>query len=383
MWRGQDSHILFIFVGMRIEQTLTLGELLSEVREGVSDLFPERVWVKAEISSVNARSNGHCYMELCESEDGRGVTAKARAVIWRTRYFALSSYFREATGSDLKAGMTILAGVIVSYSELYGLSLTIEEIEPQFTLGEAELQRRRTIARLEEEGLIEKQKELDFPALPYRLAVVSARDAAGYGDFRRHLSENEYGFAFEVVLFEATMQGDMAPDSIVDALGRVETSQMAFDAVLIMRGGGSALDLACFDDYGLCFTIANFPIPVFTAIGHDRDVHVADLVAFESVKTPTALADVFIDALSMEDERIAGFASRLKVAFSTKIGSMESRLVMLEQRIKGADPRNVLSRGYALVADGKGIVLKKAAGIKSGDWIKVMFEDGEVNCKVE
>lgn len=368
---------------MGIERTLTLGELLSEVREGVSDLFPERVWVKAEISSVGVRPNGHCYLELCESGDGRGVTAKARAVIWRNRYFAIAGYFREATGSDLKAGMTILAGVIVSYSELYGLSLTIEEIEPQFTLGETELQRRRTIARLEEEGLLERQKDLAFPALPYRLAVISARDAAGFGDFKRHLSENEYGFAFEVVLFEATMQGDTAPGSIVDALGAIETDPRQFDAVLIMRGGGSALDLACFDDYGLCFTIAEFPLPVFTAIGHDRDVHVADLVAFESVKTPTALADVFVDALALEDERIAGFASRLRVAFATKVAAMESRIGMLEQRIRGADPRNVLSRGYALVADGRGIILKKAAGLRPGDRIRVMFEDGEVNCKVE
>lgn len=362
---------------------MTLGELLSEVREGVSDLFPERVWVKAEISSVGVKANGHCYMELCESDGGGGVVAKARAVVWRNRYFAIASYFREATGSDLKAGMTILAGVIVTYSELYGLSLTVEEIEPQFTLGEAELIRRKTIADLEKEGLLEKQKELAFPELPYRLAVISARDAAGFGDFKRHLSENEYGFAFEVDLFEATMQGETAPGSIVDALGRIETSEKPFDAVLVMRGGGSALDLACFDDYGLCFTIANFPLPVFTAIGHDRDVHVADLVAFESVKTPTALADLFVEALAAEDERIAGFASRLKVAFATKIAAMESRVGMLAQRITGADPRNVLSRGYALVADEKGVVLKKAAGIRPGDRIKVMFEDGELNCKVE
>lgn len=367
---------------MRIEETLTLGELLSEVREGVSDLFPERVWVRAEISSVGVKANGHCYMELCES-DGVGVVARARAVIWRNRYYALACYFREATGSDLKAGMTILAGVIVSYSELYGLSLTVEEIEPQFTLGEAELQRRRTIAELEKEGLLEKQKELEFPGLPYRLAVISARDAAGFGDFKRHLSENEYGFAFEVELFEAAMQGETAPASIVDALGEIETAAEPFDAVLIMRGGGSALDLACFDDYGLCFTIANFRLPVFTAIGHDRDVHVADLVAFESVKTPTALADLFVDALAAEDERISGFATRLKVAFATKIAAMESRVELLAQRIRGADPRNVLSRGYALVADGRGMVLKKAAGLKPGDRIRVMFEDGEVNCKVE
>ena len=219
---------------------IDLLDLQLQLREEIEGSFPERVWVRAEIASVQARANGHCYLDLSQSEEGR-IVAKAKAVIWRSRYAPLRAYFREATGGDLAAGMEVLLRAQVSYSELYGLSLTVDEIEPRFTLGAAELQRRETLRKLEADGLLDKQQELEPALLPYRLAVISARDAAGYGDFRRHLEENAYGFVFEVALFEATMQGEDAPASIVDALERVECAPEPFDAVLILRGGGSAL----------------------------------------------------------------------------------------------------------------------------------------------
>ena len=300
--RAPVSEFMLILEEMR--DSVDLYELQLMVREGVEAALPSRVWVCAEVASVQVKANGHCYIELCRNRDGRTV-ARAKAVIWRNVYGPLSIYFREAAGEDIKAGMEILAGVQVSYSELYGLTLTIYEIEPAFTIGAAELQRRQTIARLQEEGLLDRQKLLTPTAVPYRLAVISARDAAGFGDFRRHLEENEYGFVFSVRLFEAAMQGEAAPESISDAIASVEAAPEKYDAILIMRGGGSSLDLGCFDDYGLCFTIANCGIPVYTAIGHDRDSHVADMVAFRAVKTPTALADLFVDALAAEDERIS------------------------------------------------------------------------------
>ena len=362
---------------------VSLSELLAGVREAVEEACPDKVWVRAELSSVQVRTNGHCYLELCEQGgEGGGIVAKARAVIWRSRYQALASYFREATGGDLAPGIQVLLRVQAGYSELYGLTLTVDEIEPEFTLGAAELQRRKTLEKLEKEGLLDRQKGLEMPELPYRLAAISAPDAAGYGDFRRHLAENPCGFVFDVVLFEAAMQGENAPESIVDALECIET-QGGFDAALILRGGGSSLDLACFDDYGLAFTIANFPLPVFTAIGHDRVFHVADMVAHAFVKTPTALADLFIDAFAAEDERISGFSTRLRLAFRSKISDLESRLDLLAQRIRGADPRTVLSRGYTLVTDPRGVVLKKAASLKKGDRLRVLFEDGRLDCTVD
>lgn len=371
---------MLIFVCMETEY-IDLYHLQLLLKEEIEGILPEAVWVKAEISQLQARSNGHCYMELSQSVEGKGVVAKVRAVVWRNRWALLSRCFKDETGSPLSAGMTVLLYVQLSYSELYGLTLVVDDIDAAFTLGEAELQKRRTIEKLTQDGLIDKQKELTPSELPYKLAVVSASDAAGYGDFCRHIEQNEYGFVFQVDLFPASMQGDSAPESISSALQEIEIAG-GYDAVLIIRGGGSALDLACFDDYSLCFAIANCPVPVYTAIGHDRDHHVADMVAYGFVKTPTALADLFIDEYAAEDELIASFSTRLKLAFSARISRMESELGMLESRIRNADPRNVLARGYALVTDGRGIVLKSASGLASGDSLTVRFHDGTLECKV-
>ncbi|MBO4476347.1 MAG: exodeoxyribonuclease VII large subunit, partial [Bacteroidales bacterium] len=282
---------------------LELLELQTLIREGIEDAMPGPVRVRAEIASLQRRSNGHCYLELCESGP-RGPVAKVRAVIWRSAWDPVAGKFARETGEPLREGLALVFEVTVNYSELYGLTLIIEDIDVSHTLGEAELARRRTIEKLTEEGLMDLQKELALPDLPYEIAVISAPDAAGYGDFRRHLLENEYGFAFNVTLFEAAMQGETAPASIMDAMQRALDAG-GFDAVLVMRGGGSTLDLACFDDYALCAAIARYPVPVYTAIGHDRDVHVADMVACGSVKTPTALADLLVDAVAAEDERIS------------------------------------------------------------------------------
>lgn len=389
------------------ESAVSLLELQRMVREGLEDLFPEEIWITAEVASVQIKG-GHCYMELSQSGPS-GLVAKARATIWRSRYMPIAAYFHEATGSDIKAGINIMVRAAVSYHELYGFSLTISEVEPQFTLGEAELRRQRTIARLQESGKMDLQKELCLPAIPRRLAVISAAEAAGYGDFCRHLQGNEYGFQYTVELFSATMQGEAAPRSIAEAIGTIEDSCALggepFDAVLIMRGGGSVLDLACFDEYQLCAAIADCPIPVFTAIGHDRDFHVADMVACGFVKTPTAMADLFIDALAAEDERICRFGTRLRLAFTSRVAAMEraadrvsarirqalsgkillqeSRLDSIEKRISAADPRAVLARGYTLVTDSSGVVRKAAADFGPGDRIDVIFPDGKLICKVE
>ena len=361
---------------------IDLLELQSMLREEIESSFPEQLWVRAEIASLQAKANGHCYLDLSQSEEGR-IVARARAVIWRSRYAPLRAYFREATGGDPAPGMEVLLRVQVGYSELYGMTLTVEEIEPRFTLGAAELERRRTLERLAADGLLDRQKELEPALLPYRLAVISARDAAGYGDFCRHLADNAYGFVFETELFEATMQGQEAPASIVDALSQIECAEQAYDAVLLMRGGGSALDLACFDDYGLCLAIANCPVPVFTAIGHERDFHVADQVAYDFVKTPTALADRFIDAFAAEDERISGYGTRLRTAFLSRLAAMEQRLEALGERIRRADPRGVLARGYTLVTDAKGVVVKTASALPPGTRFKLLFADGTVEAVVQ
>lgn len=383
---------------------IDLFELQTSIKEGIESLFPDRVWVKAEVSAVKARRGGHCYLELSQS-GAEGLVAKCSAIIWSSKYRFIAPYFESVTGSPLSEGMVILAQVQVNYSELYGLSLIIDEIDPEFTLGAKEMERQQTIERLRSEGLMELQKELQLPVLPYRLAVISAEDAAGYRDFMRHIEENPYGFKVLPVLFPALMQGAGCPASIVQALDSVLDSGQQWDAVLILRGGGSKLDLACYDDYQMSAVIAQYPLPVLTAIGHDQDYHVCDMVAHEYLKTPTALADFIMDIYQGEDERISScqtrvrlavsnrlyreetlldsLASRVKGGFSLKIAAMESALQVLQTRIEAADPRRILDRGYALAVDADGVVLRGAAGCKPGDKVSVMFADGVLDCIVE
>jgi len=382
---------------------MDLLELQQRIKEGIEDAFPGRIWVKAEISQWSPRANGHCYLSLSESRDGR-VVAEVRAMIWKWNYLQLKTFFEEAAGQPLQAGITVLVRVEVSYSELYGISLFIDDIDPAFTLGEAALERKRTIERLTAGGYMDMQKELALPPLPRRLAVITSRTAAGYGDFRRHLLENEAGYAFELDLYEALMQGESAPASIVSALQQAR-ERGGYDAVLILRGGGSELDLACFDDYDLAVSIATCPLPVVTAIGHDRDVHVADMVASRSVKTPTALADLFLDAFMEEDMRLDTLESRitmavmrryqtlegildralyrLRFAVESRLGKEEALLKVKEALIGASDPRKILSLGYVLVTGSDNKVLKSARGARVGERIGVRFSDGAVRARVE
>lgn len=363
-------------------EAIDLYTLQTKIKSAVDDAFSSGIWVRAEISAVKVRAGGHCYMELSQSSDS-GVIAKASAIIWNSKYRFIAPYFETVTGSPIQAGISVLVQVNVNFSQLYGMSLIVNDINAEYTVGEKERERLATIRRLKSEGLVDLQKSLALPLLPYRLAVVSAPDAAGYRDFMRHLQENEYGFVFAPELYEAVMQGVAAPDSIAEAIGRIVSSRQAYDAVLVIRGGGAKLDLACFDDYRIAAAIANCPVPVLTAVGHDQDFHICDMVAWKYVKTPTALADFFVELYADEDQRAASYAVRLKMAFLNKISLMSSRTDVLEARILGADPRNILSRGYALVLDGGGKVLKQASGVAAGDRVSVMFLDGTLECEVE
>ena len=386
------------------KEHIDLLELQNRLKQGIEGLFSSRIWIKAEISAVKARSGGHCYMELSQSDDN-GLVAKASAIIWSSRFRFIAPYFESVTGSPLKEGMTVLVEVQVNYSQLYGMSLIINDIDPEYSLGVRALERQKTIERLQAEGLMDLQKELALASLPYRIAVISAEDAAGYRDFMRHLHENPYGFAFETVLYPALMQGADCPDSIIAALDAVNESEEKYDVVMILRGGGAKLDLACFDDYDLAAVIAQYPLPVLTAIGHDQDHHVCDMVAYEYLKTPTALADFILEIYEDEDARLSSFASRMRLAFTgrlaametsvanlnvrirnasvTKVSLCESSLELLRTRIEAADPRSILKRGYALATDADGVVLKGVGGRISGDKVSVMFADGSMDCVVE
>lgn len=383
---------------------IDLFEFQSRLKKGVESLFPKRLWLKAEVSAVKARNGGHCYLELSQS-DSKGLVAKASAIIWASKYRFIAPYFESVTGSPIQEGMTLLVEAQVNYSELYGFSLIINDVDPEYSLGIKELERQRTIERLAKEGLMDMQKELVLPVLPYNLAVISAEDAAGYRDFMRHIAENPYGFQLAPELYPALMQGVDCPSSIIAALDAILDSGNEYDAVLILRGGGSKLDLACFDDYDLAAVVAQYPLPVLTAIGHDQDYHVCDMVAHEFVKTPTALADFILAMYEDEDARISSYANRIRLVFSSRISLMESsvdrhearvrnayvmKLALMESalhvlvtRISSADPRRILERGYALALDASGVVLKSVSNLSVGDKFNVMFADGVIEGKVE
>ena len=381
---------------------LELTELLARIKEGVEDAFPDRYWVKAEIGSWSPRANGHCFLNLTQSDRGKPV-ADIRAMIWKWHFPQLKAFFEQETGQTLQAGITVLVRVQVSFSEMFGMSLFIDDIDPAFTVGEQALAKKKVIEKLTAGGYLEMQQELAIPRLPYRLAVITSKTAAGYGDFRRHLLENEAGYAFRLDLYEALMQGEQAPASIIAALA--EAQEHPCDAILILRGGGSEMDLACFDDYDLAVAIATCAAPVVTAIGHDRDFHIADLVANRSVKTPTALADLFLDAYAAEDALLDDLHARVRRAVADRLGGMLRKVDSLAQRlrfaagaridralaaldlkealIKASDPRKILSMGYALVTGRDGKVLKSVAPVAAGDRIGVRFADGSIRATVD
>ena len=383
---------------------IDLFEFQTKLKQGIESLFPNRLWIKAEISAVKARSGGHCYLELSQSDD-KGLVAKVNAIIWASKYRFIAPYFESVTGSPLQEGMTVLVEVQANFSQLYGFSLIINDVDPEFSLGLKELERQKTIERLTSEGLMDLQKELALPRLPYSFAVISAPDAAGYRDFVRHLDENPYGFKVRTELYQALMQGTECPSSVIAALDAVMDSGKQYDAVLILRGGGSKLDLACFDDYQMSAVVAQYPLPVLTAIGHDQDYHVCDMVAHEYVKTPTALADYIIGIYEDEDAGLSSLENRMRLAvsnrlyreealldslaarvrggFSLKIAALESALQVLQTRIESADPRRILHRGYALAVDADGVVLKGVKGLSRGDCVSVLYSDGRMECTVD
>ena len=389
---------------MEEKNPIGLLALQEQVKRHLEDHFFESVWLQAEISELKQNPSGHCYLTLVEKDPGsNALLARASAVVWASTWRMVKPYFEAQTGRTLAPGLSVLVRVQVSYSVLYGLSLVIYDIDPSFTVGELELARQRTIARLEAEGMFDMNAQLSLPLLPRRLAVVSSPTAAGWRDFRRQLEGNEYGFRFQLQLFPAVMQGDAAPESIIGALDQIAAEADSFDAVLILRGGGGAMDLVCFDDYELAVNVAQFPLPVLTGIGHDHDFHIVDMVAHTHVKTPTALADWLLDRFSGEAWRLDTLVQRLHLAVRThaaaQLGALEAlkiRLVhavldrhadalhaldLLERRVEAADPRLALDRGF-LIALKDGHRTDRAAAFAPGDRLTLLFRDGSVEAEV-
>lgn len=292
-------------------QYISLLELNSQIRQTLDTALAPYYWVVAEISELRVVQKGHCYLELVEKENNF-LQAKLRATIWAYDYRNISGWFEATTGETLKPGMKVLAKLRVEFHELYGISANIKEIDPQFTLGERAKKRQEVIARLVADGVFDMNKQLPLPYVPQKIAVISSPSAAGYGDFMHHLRQNEYGYNFQVQLYSATMQGSEAPRTIISALHAIHDAPQPYDLVVIIRGGGAKIDMDCFDDYDLASHIAQFPLPIITGIGHERDESVADLVAHTKLKTPTAVSAFLISGVASFEQRIDQLAQRIE-----------------------------------------------------------------------
>ena len=379
----------------------SLLELCDCIDEALQSKLEETYWVRAEIASLTER--GHCYMELVEKAKNNSIAAKVRATCWSHVYHLLSAYFANETGQMLSVGMQVLLQVEVSFHAVYGLSVNVVGIDPTFTLGDLARQRQQTIQRLQEDGVMDLQRSLKMATLPRRIAVVSASDAAGYGDFCHQLESNSGGFRFHTQLYPAVMQGEQSPASIIRALGEIAERTDEYDVVVIVRGGGASTDLRNFDDYSLALHCANFPLPIIAGVGHTRDVSVVDMVVHTSVKTPTAAAEWLINAMQEQAEKVGELYVRLQRVAQHAIHKQQNRLEALWQALRFAtqrriskqrnqlelwektigihSPERIYRMGYSLTTV-NGKVVRSIHDVKAGEEMLTHTGDGVIRSEV-
>ncbi len=310
------------------ERVFSLLELNTSIRMAVERELSGHYWVCAEISELHQNATGHCYLELIEKDKAGRTVARQRAMIWANTYKLLRPYFEQETGYRLAAGIKILVLVGITCHELYGTGLTIYDINPSYTLGDAARRRAEILAQLTEDGVADMNKELPLPIVPQRIAIITSSTAAGYGDFIDQLHNNLYGYVFYPVLFAAAMQGEHTEASVIAALNRINDQSELFDCVVIIRGGGATSDLGSFDSYPLAANVAQFPLPVIVGIGHERDETVLDYVAAVRVKTPTAAAEWLINRVHEAD-------MTMQILRQRAIEAVENRLLRETNRLQG------------------------------------------------
>jgi len=402
------------------QQAYTLRQLNLMVRDAIEAELSDEYWVQAELAECR-ENRGHCYMELIEKDEQSNTPiARASAKCWKTTWNVVRPHFERTTGQPLHAGMKVLLRVYPQFHEAYGFSWIVTDIDPTYTIGDLARRRQEIIVKLKQEGVFDLQRELCLPLFCQRIAVISSETAAGYGDFCRQLEENDYGFRFSVTLFPAIMQGEQVEQSIIFALNQIYSASSnlpplgetfgasgpppnggdekgAFDCVVIIRGGGATTDLSGFDTLALAENVAQFPIPVITGIGHDRDESILDMVAHQRVKTPTAAAALLIDNLKRVADRIADarqriptlaihvitdhlhrlelLQNRLPVAIERRLTVQRHRLENLSIQLQGYDPQRLLSRGYSITLY-NGRTVRDASQLKPGDEIETRVEKG-------
>jgi exodeoxyribonuclease VII large subunit len=401
---------------------LTLSQLNSIIAEKIQRSFPEACWLLAETSDVRLNSNGHCYLEFIEREEKSGnINAKAKAYIWRNTFQILKPYFEEKTGQSFVSGIKVLVKVSIDFHPVYGYGLNVCDIDPTYTLGDIQRRRQEILRQLDEEGIIDMNKELPTPLTPQRIAVITSPTAAGYEDFLDHLFRGKHGFAFYTHLFPAVMQGEQTESSIIAALEKIFIHRNLFDVIVIIRGGGASSDLLAFDSYLLASHCAQFPLPVITGIGHERDNTALDFVAHHRAKTPTAVADYLVKLMEETRENLMATQDSIVEGIVQTIDLMEENLqkmrmyfplhlnTVLERQNHAlatlmldihrntkqffqdkktilkekesffhlSSPEHILSMGYSItLKDGKAV--KSAQMLKKGNMLQTRLADGEV-----
>lgn len=410
---------------MQLESTpesLSLKDFLVKVRRVLSDAFEDIYWVRAEISELRENANGNCYLALVDKgSSDKLIEAKINAVIWQNTYRLMKPFFFSETHRNLCPGMKVLVAVNLSFHEQYGLQLNIRDIDPSFTLGDMARKRQETIDQLKKDGVWDMNRQVEFPTPARRIAVISSGTAAGYGDFCDQLLADGNRFGFAPKLFPAVMQGDQTARSIINALDKIYEEIDRFDVVVIIRGGGATTDMAAFDEYNLACNVANFPLPILTGIGHDRDESVVDMVAAIRCKTPTAVAAFLVETMMdleaeltavsngiilalrkrLSDEEhevehlshaLAGacrlflqtasqqvglYGVRLSSAIRTCLLEESHRLEMMEKSLSLVSPEAILKKGYSLTMCG-GKAVSSVASLRKGDVITTYLRDGNV-----
>lgn len=406
---------------------LSLLDLNALVRQGIEACLPDSYWVQAELSDVRSNASGHCYLEFIQKDEHSGaMLAKARGIIWSSMFNLLKPYFEESTGETFRSGLKVLVEVNVSFHELYGYSLTVQNIDPTYTLGDMVKRKAEIIKQLEKEGVLTLNKELELPLLTQRIAVISSATAAGYEDFCEQLLNNSWGIPFYAELFPALMQGEQVEPTVLTALDQILDREDEFDVVVIIRGGGASSDLSGFDTYLLAAACAQFPMPIITGIGHERDDTVLDVVAHTRVKTPTAAAEFLVGrmvdliasldnlknrlqqavqtslkresaylmqlqkqipqlalfALNSEDYKLKSLQRQLISATNHYLKEQTHRLNTLSLELKGVSPFEVMKKGYALVFQ-QGRAISSVKDVKLDSSLTIMLKDGSLSTVVQ
>ena len=407
-----------------IDKRYSLLELNRMVRESIECEMPEEYWVEAELSECR-ETRGHCYMELIQKDELSATpVAKAQAKCWANKWLTIRPYFERITGQQLHVGMKVLLQVYPQFHEAYGFSWIVNDIDPTYTIGDMARKRQEIIKKLKDEGVFDLQKELQLPMFCQRIAVISSQTAAGYGDFCNQLADNPYGFKFETQLFPATMQGEGVEQSIINALERIYDTD--YDCVVIIRGGGATSDMSGFDTLALAENVANFPIPIITGIGHERDESILDMVSHTRVKTPTAAAAFLIehlkevlDVIDSSQDRITRYAQqklttlnsqlaivsesiprlfslvktrqeskldifeqRMRTSIDRRLTSESHKLELISEKLKALDPTLLLARGYSITMH-NGHAVKDASTLAPGTEIETRLAKGTVRSIVK